>query len=577
MVWKNAFIYTLRQDPADAEVISHKLMMRAGMIQKLAAGIYDYLPLGLRVIRKIEGIIRQEMARCGAVELLMPVVVPAELWQESGRWEYYGPELLRLSDRKDAAFCLGPTHEEVVVDVARKSVRSYRDLPLCLFQIQTKFRDEIRPRFGLMRGREFIMKDAYSFHVNDQSLDEMYWAMHAAYTAIFKRCGLDFRPVEADSGTIGGSVTHEFHVLASSGEDTIVSCDACDYAANIEKAQADILVQSPAAPPAGAPAPQEVATPGLKSIEEVSSFLKIAPAQTIKMLVYSVNHGSSMVGVCIRGDRAVNEAKLRGLLGADSIAVPDENELRAKHGMPIGFIGPVNLDKTKYKLNSIIADFSVASLTDVVCGANKEDAHLLHVFPGRDLMPDRYADVGFVAEGDRCPRCHGGTLKQFRGIEVGQVFKLGTKYSGPMGMTVLNEQGNAQVVTMGCYGIGVGRTAAAAIEQNHDADGIIWPAAIAPFAVAILCLDPGNEEARTLSLHLHNELEKLNIDALLDDRDERPGVKFKDADLIGFPCRVTVGSRGLKEGCVEIKMRKSKEVLKAPKENALERIVAALA
>lgn len=569
MLWKDAFIFTLREEPAEAETISHKLMLRAGMIQKLASGIYNYLPPGLRVIRKIENIIREEMKRCGAAELLMPMVIPAELWRESGRWDFYGPELLRLTDRKANDFCLGPTHEEVVVDVVRKSVRSYRDLPICLFQIQTKFRDEVRPRYGLMRGREFIMKDAYSFHADEASLDKMYWTMHGAYTTVFKRCGLDFRPVEADSGNIGGSVTHEFHVLAESGEDTIAFCDACDYAANIEKAYAK---NSPAeAFTADAPSILEVATPDKKSIEDVSAFLNIPPQKTVKMLLYEVNGGQSLAAVCIRGDLSVNEIKLRTILGATSVAIPEEETLRKKFGLPVGYLGP--LDFKSDVVQEIVADYSVAELTDVVCGANKEGYHVKHVYPKRDMKVSRYVDVGFIEQGDACPHCDNGKLMLRKGIEVGQVFKLGQKYAKPMKLSFLNEANTEDLMTMGCYGIGVGRTAAASVEQNYDKDGIIWPLAIAPFAVTILCLDNTDQSCINIAKAIHDALETKGIDALLDDRSERPGVKFKDADLLGCPLRVTVGSRGLKEGLIEVKWRARKEIDKIPKDIIIEKII----
>jgi prolyl-tRNA synthetase, family II len=573
MLWKDAFIFTLREEPAEAETISHKLMLRAGMIQKVASGIYNYLPPGLRVIRKIEGIVRGEMAHNNATELLMPMVIPAELWQESGRWDHYGPELLRLTDRKSNNFCLGPTHEEVIVDVVRKTVRSYRDLPVCLYQIQTKFRDEIRPRYGLMRGREFIMKDAYSFHADEASLDKIYWVMHAAYTSIFKRCGLDFRPVEADSGNIGGSVTHEFHVLADSGEDTIAFCGSCDYAANIEKACSKYSAVDSKVP-ADAPAIEEVATPEKKSIEEVSAFLKIPARKTVKMLVYEVNDGESLVAVCIRGDLTVNEIKLRTLLGAQSVAIPDDGPLRKRLQLPVGYLGPCNLknEGLREALREIIADYSVQPLTDAVCGANKEGFHLMHVYPGRDMNISRYADLGFVGQEDPCPQCDGGKLMLRKGIEVGQVFKLGQKYSKPMALTFLTESNSEQEMTMGCYGIGIGRTAAAAIEQNHDKDGIIWPLPIAPYTVTVLCLDIADSSCMDMASAIHNKLEEKGIDVLLDDRPDRPGVKFKDADLIGCPLRVTVGARGLKEGLIEVKWRERKESEKIPKEGVVEKI-----
>jgi len=569
MFWKHAFIHTLREVPAEAETISHKLMMRAGMIQKLASGIYNYLPLGLRVIAKIENIIRQEMARCNATELLMPMVVPAELWQESGRWNYYGPELLRLTDRKNNSFCLGPTHEEVIVDIVRKSIKSYRDLPLCLFQIQSKFRDEVRPRYGLMRGREFIMKDAYSFHANEASLDEMYWIMYEAYRRIFTRCGLTFRPVDADSGNIGGSVTHEFHVLAQSGEDTIAFCDSCEYAANLEKAYTKHSTQPLAVAP-DAPLPAEVATPDKKTIDEVSAFLNIAPQKTLKMLIYEVD-GESYVAVCIRGDLSVNEVKLRSVLNATTLVIPADDVVQKKLGLAIGYMGPYK--PSCCGLKEIIADASVAAIDSCVCGANKDGFHIANIFPARDCSFSRYADVGFAAEGDVCPKCGNGKLLMRKGIEVGQVFKLGQKYAKPMSLTFSTEKDGDSLMTMGCYGIGVSRTAAAAIEQNYDDNGIVWPAPIAPYIVSVLCLDAANEEAFSLSKKIHDELESRGIDVLLDDRLERPGVKFIDADLIGCPFRVTVGARGLKDGVVELKTRDGKINEKLPKDNCIETLI----
>jgi prolyl-tRNA synthetase len=570
MIWKHAFVNTLRQEPAEAETISHRLMLRAGMIQKLASGIYTYLPLGLRVLKKIEAIVRREMSRCNATELLMPVVIPAQLWQESGRWEHYGPELLRFTDRKNNPFCLGPTHEEVVVDVARGAIRSYRDLPLCLYQIQTKFRDEVRPRYGLMRGREFTMKDAYSFHADEASLDEMYRAMYEAYTAIFRRCGLTFRAVEADSGNIGGSVTHEFHVLAQSGEDTIAFCDACDYAANLEKASSRKDIAA-AVIPADAPLPLEVATPNKTSIEEVSAFLSVSPRDTVKMLIYEVDNGKYWVGVCLRGDLSVNEAKLRNVLSAATVTIPPDDTVRSRLGLAVGYLGPRNL--SGLRLKEVIADHSVKSMGKSVCGANREGYHVTQVYPGRDLSFDRFEDVSFVSEGDRCPRCEKGLLKFTKGIEVGQVFKLGQKYSRPMSLKFLNEKNEESLVTMGCYGIGIGRTAAAAVEQNHDANGIIWPVAISPYVVTIICLSPEDGEAMALSKHIHDALEQNNIDVLLDDRSERPGVKFKDADLIGCTFRVNVGGRALKEGVVEFKKRGTDTIEKIEKSKAVQAIV----
>jgi prolyl-tRNA synthetase len=572
MYWKDAFVFTLREVPSEAETISHKLMLRAGMIQKVAAGIYNYLPTGLRVIRKIEAIIREEMAKCKAVELLMPMVIPAELWRESGRWDYYGPELLRLKDRKNNDFCLGPTHEEVIVNVVRHVVRSYRDLPKCLYQIQTKFRDEVRPRYGLMRGREFIMKDAYSFHGDEKSLDETYWAMHAAYTNIFKRCGLTFRPVDADSGAIGGGVTQEFHVLADSGEDTIAFCDSCDYAANIEKASKRSQVVAPEAPQ-DAPKIEEVATPGKKTIDDVSAFLSIPPEKTVKMLLYRADEAPELFAVCIRGDLEVNEVKLRTVINAQAVFIPEEDSLDKTLGLPLGYLGPCSMPFKGIK--EIIADFSVQTIVDCVCGANKEGFHFRHVFPQRDMKNMRFCDIGFVKVGDGCPHCESGKLELRKGIEVGQVFKLGKKYSVPMGLTFLAENNTEQPMTMGCYGIGVGRTAAAAVEQNYDKDGIVWPLPIAPFTISLLSLDD-NEECRSISTTIYNELSSRGIDILFDNRDERPGVKFKDADLIGCPLRVTVGSRGLKEGIIEVKWRDKKDFEKIPKEVIVEKILGLL-
>ena len=550
MLWRDAFIYTLREDPAEAELNSHKLMTRAGMIMKVASGVYNYLPLGYRVIKKIENIIREEMANEGSAELLMPSVIPAELWKESGRWDYYGKELLRIRDRKNNEFCLGPTHEEVIVDIARRSIKSYRDLPLSLFQIQSKFRDEMRPRFGLMRGREFIMKDAYSFHETDESLNDTYWKMHAAYTRIFTRLGLTFRPVEADSGAIGGDVTHEFHVLADSGEDKIIFCESCDYAANVEKA-VKAIDNNFLNVPNDAPSHKDVETPNKKTIDEVANFLKIEPSQTIKMLVYSIDD-EKLKAVLIRGDLEVNEVKVKNYFAANSIDIPAEAVLQDAN-LSVGYLGPIGFDKSI----EIVADISVKSMGQSVAGANREGYHTTNIYPARDLADLNYEDFGFADEGDTCT-C-GSTLKSCRGIEVGQVFKLGQKYSGAMGMEYLNANGKTATPTMGCYGIGVGRTTAAAVEQNSDDDGIIWPIEIAPFEVSILCLDQNKEAVLNLSTEIHDRLEAAGIETLLDTRKERPGIKFKDHDLIGIPVQIIIGARGLKEGKLEIKERKTGE------------------
>lgn len=539
---------TLKETPADAEIISHQLMLRSGMIRKVAAGIYTYMPLGLRSVRKVEQIVREEMDRAGSLELLMPMVIPAELWEESGRWEQYGRELLRLKDRKDAQFCLGPTHEEVITDVVRNTVKSYRQLPLNLYQIQGKFRDEIRPRFGLMRGREFIMKDAYSFDLDSSAADGAYEKMYTAYQNIFRRCGLKFRAVEADTGNIGGSSSHEFMVLADSGEDAIVSCDTCDYAANVEKAQLRVLEGQRPEP---AQELEAVNTPGQKSVAEVAQFLGIEPKQMLKTLLLESDSGEQ-VAVLLRGDRELNEIKLCRKLGCNEVKLVDDATVEKLTGAPRGFAGPVGL-----KLR-ILADNEVALMADAVTGANKGDTHYRGVNYGRDFEVDEFADLRQAEAGDGCPRCN-GTLQSWRGIEVGHVFKLGTKYSEALGATVLNAEGKDEPLVMGCYGIGIGRSVAAAIEQNHDKNGIIFPMPIAPFQVLITLLNPKDEEVTQAGEELYAYLQDNGIEVLLDDRDERPGSKFKDADLIGIPLRVTVGARGLKEDTFEVSWRKDGE------------------
>lgn len=539
---------TLKETPADAEIVSHQLMLRSGMIRKVAAGIYTYMPLGLRSVRKVEQIVREEMDRAGCLELLMPMVIPAELWEESGRWEQYGRELLRLRDRKDAQFCLGPTHEEVITDVVRNTVKSYRQLPLNLYQIQGKFRDEIRPRFGLMRGREFIMKDAYSFDLDSAAADGAYEKMYNAYQNIFRRCGLNFRAVEADTGNIGGSSSHEFMVLADSGEDAIVSCDACEYAANVEKAQLRVLEGQR---PEAAQQLESVSTPGQKSVAEVAQFLNIEPSQMLKTLLLETDTGEQ-VAVVLRGDRELNEIKLCRKLGCNDVALVDDATVEALSGAPRGFAGPVGL---KMK---ILADSEVALMADCVTGANAANTHYRGVNCGRDFSVDEFADLRQAEAGDGCPRCN-GTLQSWRGIEVGHVFKLGTKYSESLGATVLNAEGKEEPLVMGCYGIGIGRSVAAAIEQNHDSNGIIFPMPIAPFQVLITLLNPKDESVSRAGDELYGYLQEHGIEVLLDDRDERPGSKFKDADLIGIPLRVTVGARGLKEGALEISWRSEGE------------------
>ena len=558
---------TVRETPAEAETASHQLMLRAGMIRKLAAGIYTWLPLGLKVLRKVEHIVRQEMNRAGAQEVLMPAVQPAELWQESTRWDQYGPELLRLKDRHQRDFCIGPTHEEVITDLIRREIKSYRQLPANFYQIQMKFRDEIRPRFGVMRAREFLMKDAYSFHANEASLMDTYQVMYATYARIFQRVGLEFRAVEADTGSIGGNASHEFHVLADSGEDGIAICNQCHYAANVEMA--------PALPPMGKrPMPgkpmEAVATPGKHSIEDVSRFLKVDSKQTLKTLLVKGTGGA--VALVLRGDHELNEVKAAKLPQVTKPLVfltPGEVELAA--GCETGSIGPVGL-----KI-AVVADESAARLADFVCGANVNGKHLINVNWGRDLPEAVGADLRKVVEGDPCPdfgkgNC-GGKLSIRRGIEVGHIFQLGTKYSEAMNATCLDETGKSVVMPMGCYGIGVSRIVAAAIEQNHDTNGIVWPDAIAPFHVALVPIGYHKSAAvREAVDKLYADLTAAGLDVLLDDRDERPGVMFADMDLVGIPHRVVLGDKGLAKGVAEYKGRRDKQ----PSEIPLDAVISSL-
>jgi prolyl-tRNA synthetase len=549
MRWSQFYLFTTREVPSDAEVISHQLMVRSGMIRKLAAGIYTYLPVGWRSLRKLMAIVRREMDAAGAVELSMPAIQPAELWQESGRWEVYGKELLRIRDRHERDFCFGPTHEEVITDTVRRDVRSYRQLPLSLYQIQTKFRDEIRPRFGLMRGREFMMKDAYSFHISAASLDEAYQAMHRAYCRIFEACHLDYTVVEADTGAIGGSDSHEFMVVAETGEDAVVRDPVSGYAANVEKAEAGSLP----APEAEEPKPMErVATPGKKTVEEVTAFLGVPAAKLVKTLIYETEKG--FVAAFVRGDREVNEVKLKNTLDVVHLAMAGDEKVEALTGAPVGFAGPVGLAPEVVR----VADRTVVGLTNFVCGANAADAHLTGVNWGRDAEAGTETDILLVGEGDPSPRGE-GTLELFRGIEVGHIFKLGTKYSKAMSCNFTDENGDEHPMIMGCYGLGIGRTVAAAIEQNHDADGVIWPLPLAPFEVLLVALNPDDPDVGQAAEKLYADLAEQGVEVFYDDRDERPGVKFKDADLIGFPVRVVVGARSLKEGKVEISLRRDRE------------------
>ena len=548
-------IATQKEPPADAEVISHQLMIRAGMIRKLAAGLYNWLPLGLRVLRKVEAIVREEMNRAGAMEVLMPVTQPAELWQESGRWEQYGPELLRMKDRHDRAFCLGPTHEEVITDLVRNQLRSYKQLPANFYQIQTKFRDEIRPRFGIMRAREFLMKDAYSFHADQASLQQTYDTMHAAYTTIFSRLGLDFRPVLADTGSIGGNHSHEFHVLAASGEDDIAFSNASDYAANVEMAEAMAPTGSR---PTASTDMQEVATPGQHSIEQVSRFLGVKPEQVAKTLIVlgePDQNTTALVALVLRGDHELNAIKAEKLQGvASPLTFASEAQVKAILGCSVGSIGPVGLNIPT------IVDRCAAHLADFVCGANRDDYHLTGVNWERDCPPLQVEDIRNVVPGDTSPDGQ-GTLEIKRGIEVGHIFQLGTKYSEAMNARVLNEEGREQVMLMGCYGIGVSRVVAAAIEQNHDEKGIIWPDALAPFQVAVVPINlHKSEQVRDACETLYADLQQAGFDVLLMDEEKaRLGVMLADIELMGIPHRIVVGDRGLEQGQMEYYNRRSGE------------------
>ena len=550
MRYSEIFLPTLREVPSDAEIISHQLMIRTGMIRKLTSGIYTYLPLGYRVIQKVEKIIREEMNRAGAQEIYMPTIQPRELWEESGRWNHYGKELLRFRDRHERECCLGPTHEEVVTDLVRNEIKTYRQLPKNLYQIQTKFRDEIRPRFGVMRCREFSMKDAYSFDVNEEGVDISYKKMFDAYSRIFQRCGLKFRAVEADTGSIGGSFSHEFMVIADSGEDALVFCSNCEYAANLEKAEVAILNRREIRKEEFLPL-ELVHTPDMKSIEEVCAFLNVTPSDVVKTMIYSADNVP--VAVLVRGDEEVNEIKVKNYLGCDAVEKASDDMIYDVTGAPRGFAGAVGI-KAK-----MIADYSLINMANFVMGANKPDYHVKNVNIGRDFSVDTFADLRIVRENDLCPRC-GSPLKFARGIEVGHVFKLGTKYSKAMKAIYLDKNGKEQYMVMGCYGIGIGRTVAAAIEQNYDENGIIWPLPIAPYHVIITPVNVNDEPIRRVSEDLYKSLSEKGIEVILDDRDERAGVKFKDADLIGIPLRVTVGHKSLADGRIEIKIRASGEV-----------------
>lgn len=547
-------IPTMRETPAEAEMASHRLMLRAGLIRMLVSGVYTYLPLGLRVLHKVEQIVREEMDRAGAQEVLLPALQPAELWEKSGRWETYGPELIRLHDRHMRPMVLGPTHEEVITALVAGEINTYRRLPQILYQIQTKFRDERRPRSGLLRGREFVMKDAYSFDVDEAGLAESYRRMHEAYCRIFERMGLEFRAVEADAGAIGGTGTHEFIVLSEAGEDTIVSCSACDYAANVEKAEIRVPQGDEQAIETARrqmPPMEKVHTPGMRSIEEVSGFLAATPDKLVKTLLYQAD--DRIVAVLVRGDHELNEVKLKTHLGVDKLVLADEETVRTVTGAEVGFAGPVGLGI------EVVADLAVATMTEAIVGANETDMHYVHAVLGRDFNVQRFYDLRMVQEGDTCPRC-GGNIQFARGIEVGHIFQLGTRYSEKLGAYYLDEHGQRRPMIMGCYGIGVSRLIPAVIEQSHDEQGIIWPRSIAPFDVHVIPVNWQDDVQRRVAEQLYQALQERGLDVLLDDRLERVGVKLNDADLIGLPRRVLVGKKAA-EGRVEVKNRRTGEVV----------------
>lgn len=553
MRYSQLLLPTLKETPAEAEIASHQLLLRAGFIRKLTAGVYAFLPLGLKTLRKIEAIVRQEMNRAGAQELLLPMVQPADLWKESGRWEKYGPELLRFVDRHQRESCLGPTHEEVITDLIRMNVHSYKELPLNLYQIQTKFRDEIRPRFGLMRGREFVMKDGYSFDASEEAAGITYNKMKEAYSRIFARCGLSCRAVEADTGSIGGSFSHEFMVLAATGEDTIVVCTDCDYAANMEKAACP--APAPAASPPAALELERIATPGKKTVAEVTSFLGITPEQLVKTMIYLAD--GKPVAALVRGDHEVQPVKLKNLLAAVDVELASDDEVRKVCGLAPGSLGPIDLNMP------VVADHQVMSMTNMVTGANQDGVHLKNVNLGRDFTVTLAGDLRMATAADSCPQCQ-GRLELPRGIEVGHIFKLGTSYSEALQATFLDDQGKRKPFVMGCYGIGVSRCIAAAIEQHHDDNGMILPLPIAPFQVILQNLSPKDVEVSKGAERLYEELNSRGIETLYDDRNERPGIKFKDADLIGIPLRVMVGKRFIEAGEVEIKHRATGETEALP-------------
>ncbi len=562
---------TLREDPSEAEVVSHKLLLRAGFIRKLAAGVYTFLPLGFRVLNKVANIVREEMNRAGAQEVFMPVLLPAELWQETGRWDMYGKELFRIQDRHEREFCLGPTHEEVITDLVRNSIRSYRNLPVNLYQIQTKFRDEIRPRFGLMRGREFIMKDAYSFHTSEEDLDKEYQNMYQTYCRIFERMGLKYRVVEADTGLIGGGFSQEFMVLADTGEEEIFYCDKCDYAASRESAGVGKyrMGAQEKDKEKDKEKVKEIHTPGAKTIEEVTAFLKAKPEQMIKTLIYETESGP--VAGLVRGDHALNEAKLKKVLGVEDLKLASEKVIKKVTRAPLGFAGPIGLKGVR-----IVADTAVPLIEHGITGANKKDYHVVNVSYGRDYKAELVGDIRYALHSDVCPRCDKGKFKVVRGIEVGHIFKLGTKYSARMNCVYLDENNQEKPMIMGCYGIGIGRTAQAAVEQSHDKDGVIWPRAIAPFCAAVVPVNSSDESQMKAAQKIYDEGRMAGLEMILDDREQRVGVKLKDIDLMGIPIKLIVG-KALKEGKIEIKLRKTGETKLVAVEKTLEEVKALLA
>jgi prolyl-tRNA synthetase len=560
--WTEQLIPTLKESPQDAEIPSHKLLLRAGLIRKLGGGLYTFLPLGLKALRKVERIVREEMDRAGALEILMPALHPREVWERTGRYEVLRDVMFKIKDRQDREMVLGPTHEEIVTDLVAREINSYRQLPKNFYQIQTKFRDEIRPRFGLMRAKEFIMKDAYSFDVNDAAADKSYQLMYDAYKRIFRRCGLQTRIVEADTGAMGGSSSHEFMVLADSGEDGLVECPDCGYAANLERAES-VSIQALVFEDADQPL-QEVATPNARTISEVAAFFDTVPERMIKTLIYLADQ--KPVAVMLPGDRDINEIKLKRALGAKDLNLADDETVTKVTGAPVGFAGPIGLTGVR-----LLADLRLKGCRGGITGANKADFHLMHVDLDRDAAGMAYADLTLARGGDACARC-GGTLQEKRGIEVGHVFKLGTKYSEKLSALYLDENGKQYPAVMGCYGIGVTRTLQAVIEQRYDENGIVWPVSIAPYPVEVLMISPKHEETVSWSGRIVAGLEDAGIDVLTDDRDERPGFKFKDADLLGLPLRVGIGEKSLARGVIEVKVRATGEVHECPPEDAVETI-----